>query len=323
MATYKKLQSGRWQAQVARSGVRRARSFRTKREAQDWASREEYLITEGDAATAAAQKLRDVFGRYAREVSATKRGERWEVIRLERLSKDKIADIRVSEVTPSDFADWRDRRLTEVAPASVSREMTLMSAVMNVARREWGLIKVNPLADVRKPSPPPPRDRRVSPDEIDALVKEAGTDLSRVRARAVHAFRFAVETAMRAGEIVGLTWENVDAERRVAHLPRTKNGSSRDVPLSTAAVALLQDLPGREGRCFDLRSDQLDVMFRRARDGAGIENLRFHDSRHEAITRLARKVDVLPLARIVGHKDIKMLMVYYNETAEDLARRLD
>lgn len=148
-------------------------------------------------------------------------------------------------------------------------------------------------------------------------------DLTKTTARAIHAFRFAVETAMRAGEIVGLTEDTVDRETRVATLPRTKNGTARKVPLSMAALDLLGDLPKTDGPLFGLTSQQIDALFRKARDKAGIENLHFHDSRHEAITRLARKLDVLSLARIVGHKDIKMLMIYYNETAEDLAQRLD
>jgi integrase len=201
--------------------------------------------------------------------------------------------------------------------------MTLLSSVLTIARREWGLIAQNPLSDVRKPSPPPPRDRRVSDDEIEKLMQSAGTDLTKATARAIHAFRFAIETAMRAGEIISLTDDSVDKAKRVATLPHTKNGTARQVPLSKAAVGLLNALPETDGPLFGLTSQQIDALFRKARDNAEIENLKFHDSRHEAITRLAKKLDVLSLARMVGHKDIKMLMVYYNETAEELAQRLD
>ncbi|VCU61605.1 Integrase [Tritonibacter mobilis] len=322
MATFKKLETGRWQAQVARQGVRKAKSFKTKREAQDWANRQEFLITEGETG-GSSQLLRELFSRYAREVSPKKRGARWEIIRLERLSKDKISEIRLSDLAPSDFADWRDRRLSEVAPASVSREMVLMSSVLTQARREWGLISSNPMTDVRKPSKPPSRDRRVAQDEVDKLVAAAGVDLTKIRARAVHAFLFAIETAMRSGEIISLTKQTVDRENRVATLPKTKNGTSRKVPLSSAALSLLSELPETEGALFGLTSQQIDANFRAARDKAEIKDLTFHDSRHEAITRLAKKLDVLSLARMVGHRDIRMLQVYYNETPEELARRLD
>ncbi len=322
MATFRKLPSGKWQAQIARKGIRKSASFATKREARDWAARQEYLTTNAEPAQTSLT-LKDAFERYAREESPKRRGERWEVIRLARLSLDRIAHERLADLEPADFADWRDRRSGQVAPGTVSREMALMSSVLTTARREWGLISHNPISDIRKPASPPPRDRRVYDAEIDRLVEAGGMDLTRATARAVHAFRFAVETAMRSGEIVGLTEDTVDRNTRVATLPRTKNGTARKVPLSMAALGLLDSLPKTDGPLFDLTNQQIDVLFRKARDRAGIENLHFHDSRHEAITRLARKLDVLSLARIVGHKDIKMLMIYYNETAEDLAQRLD
>ncbi|MEM9522935.1 MAG: site-specific integrase [Pseudomonadota bacterium] len=322
MATFRKLPSGKWQAQIARQGVRKSASFATRREAQDWAVRQEYLATSADPPRSTLT-LKDVFDRYAREASPKKRGARWEIIRLEKLKREAIGGLRLSALGPAEFADWRDRRLREVAPASVNREMVLMSAVLTTARKEWGLIATNPLSDVRKPASPPARDRRVSGEEIERLIAAAGTDLAQATARAVHAFRFAIETAMRAGEIVGLTWEAIDRDTRVATLPRTKNGTARRVPLSIAALSLLDVLPDTGGSVFGLTSQQLDALFRKARDKARIEGLRFHDSRHEAITRLAAKLDVLSLARMVGHRDIRMLQVYYNETAEELARRLD
>ena len=322
MATFRKLPSGKWQAQIARKGIRKSSSFATKREAQDWAARQEHLATSAKTPQT-EHTLKDAFDRYARQESPKHRGERWEVIRLGKLSADKFAEKRLSDLEPADFAQWRDQRLKAVSAGTVLREMTLISSVLTTARREWGLISHNPISDIRKPAAPPARDRRVSEDEVEALMAVAGNDLTTAIARAVHAFRFAIETAMRAGEIVGLTNDTVDRDTRVATLPKTKNGTARKVPLSSAALALLEALPKNDGPIFDLTSQQIDVLFRKSRDKAKIENLKFHDSRHEAITRLANKLDVLSLARIVGHKDIKMLMIYYNETAEELAQRLD
>ena len=302
----------RWRAFVARKGIRTSKLFDTKVAAKDWAAREEYLILNGQGEYGPGT-VGDLLDRYAREVSPTKRGARWEQIRLELIQRDRLARIGVKNVKPADFADWRDRRLKQVSAASVRREMVLLSAVMSVARKEWGSFPVSPLTDVRKPSSPPHRERRVTDDEIAALVA-AGGGLDTLMGRAVHAFRFAVETGMRAGEIVSLT----EIDGRVARLTKTKNGDSRDVPLSRQAVALWEELPG-----FRITSRQLDTSFRRARRAAKIEGLTFHDSRHEAITRLSRKLDVLALARMVGHRDIKQLQVYYQETAEDLAARLD
>lgn len=320
MASIRKHGKG-WRVEVARQGVRRSKVFGSKAEAKDWAAREEYTILNADAI-----RSRETFGtvmeRYAREVSPTKRGARWEILRLERIMLDAIARIPISELRPGDFADWRDRRLRDVAPGSVKREMGLLSSVLSVARKEWGLLKANPMADVRKPSDPPGRDRLVTAEEMERLAASAGDDLTRTTARAFHAFRFSIETAMRAGEVVGLTRANVDLPRRVARLPMTKNGTAREVPLSTEAVRLIEALPEGDP-VFGLSADNLDRLWRKLRDRAGVKGLTYHDSRHVAITRLSRKLDVLALARVVGHKDLKMLGRYYNETAEELARRLD
>ena len=321
MASYTKRKDGKWRAQIARKGVRRSKIFATKQLAKDWASREEYLILNakpvGETAT-----LGEAMHRYAREVSPTRRGERWEVVRLKKLRTYPFSEIIMADLAASDFAEWRDKRLKEVSPGTVKREMELISGVLSVARKEWGYITVNPMADVRRPSKPPARDRLVTKDELDALAISAGDDLSNATARVFHSFLFAIETAMRAGEITGLTWESVDLNKRVAFLPRTKNGTSRHVPLSSEAVRLLQALPHADP-IFNLDDASRDALWRKLRDRAGIVGLRFHDSRHEAITRLAKKLHVLDLARMVGHRDLRQLQFYYNERAEDIARKLD
>lgn len=126
---------------------------------------------------------------------------------------------------------------------------------------------------------------------------------------------------MRAGEIVRLDQENLHLDRSFLHIPQSKNGTARDVPLSSEAIRLLEALPDMDP-VFGIGSAQLDRLFRKMRDRAAVEDLHFHDSRHYAVTRLSKKLDVLALARMIGHKDIKMLMVYYDETAEELAKRL-
>jgi integrase len=318
MASITKHKSG-WRAQVARQGVRKSKTFPTKQEARDWAARQEHLILSREK-IAAAMTLGEVFARYADEVSPTKRGYRWEVIRLAKFQRDKIATVQLRDLSASHFATWRDARLREVAPASVAREMNLMGAVLTRARKEWQIIPHNPLADVRKPSKPPPRNRLPTPDEIERLQHVAGSDLTTATARAFHAFRFACETAMRAGEIVRLRWSDISGN--VAHLPKTKNGFPRDVPLSKAALDLLAELP-RADPVFDLTSAQLDALFRKVRKAAAIEDLTFHDSRHHAVTQLARRLDVMDLARMVGHRNLGQLLSYYNAAPSDIASRLD
>jgi integrase len=321
MATFRKMESGKWRAEVARGGKRTSKVLPTKAAAKEWASRQEYLIVNEDAIMAGST-FGELLDRYSREVSPKKRGARWEQVRLAKIARSSIAQKRASDLRAADFAAWRDARLQEVAPGSVIREMNMMGSVFNVAVKEWGVVRANPLADVRRPPKPPARDRRPTPNEIEKLRHSAGEDLSHATARAFHAFLFAIETAMRAGEIVGLTPNRVDLDRRVVRLIHTKNGRPRDVPLSSEAIRLLRALPPADP-VFGLTSRQLDVLWRKLRDRAGVEGLTFHDSRHEAITRLSKKLDVLALARMVGHTDLRQLQVYYNETAEELAKRLD
>ena len=321
MAAFKQLESGKWQVQIFKAGKRTSKSFPTKKAAKDWAAREEYLAVNAEP-VGSTMLVKDVFDRYANEVSVLRKGEKWEVVRLNKIGRDEIGDIVISKLRSADIADWRDRRLLEVMPASVAREMNLISGVMTVARKEWGYLSSNPVTDVRKPNKPPPRDRVVTASELEALALSAGSDLQNITARVFHAFLFACETAMRAGEIVVLTWENVDLDRAVAHLPTTKNGYSRDVPLSTEAVRLLKALPEADP-VFGLNSSQTESLFRKIRKRAHVEGLVFHDSRRTATTKLATKLDVLKLAKMTGHRDLKILLnTYYKADPADDAKLL-
>lgn len=136
-------------------------------------------------------------------------------------------------------------------------------------------------------------------------------------------FLLALETAMRAGEVFSLEWGRVNIPQRYVTLHMTKNGTSRHVPLSTRAVELLNAMPKVSGSVFGVKAASADTLFRKARKRAGLSGFVFHDTRHVACTRLAKKLHVLDLARMIGHKDIKMLMRYYNESATEIAKRLD
>lgn len=154
LASIRKLESGNYRAEIARQGVRKSKVFPTKTAAKEWAARQEYLILNAEDEPQSSMTFGDMLDKYAREVSVHKRGERWETVRIEKLRKDKIAGTKLSDLTAADFADWRDRRRKEVQPGSVIREMQLMSSALNVARKEWGLIKENPLSDVKRPPCP-------------------------------------------------------------------------------------------------------------------------------------------------------------------------
>lgn len=326
MATFRK-RGGKWQAQIFKLGVRRSRTFLRKLEAVAWAAEQEQGIESGTAGSARSEILADVMARYADDVSPTKRGHRWERIRLEALARDDLAQRQIDRITPEHIGQWRDRRLRTVSPATVLRELTLMVAVFEHARKEWRMISVNPIRDVRKPPAPKHRDRLPTEDEIERICLALGHDETRpieTKCQQIAmAWLLAIETAMRAGELLSLTWDQVDLARRVAHLDKTKNGDKRDVPLSSRAVDLFMSLRLVDPvRCFTVDAGTRDALWRRARDDAGVTGLTFHDSRALALTRLSKRFDVLQLARVAGHRDPKSLMAYYRESAEEMAKKL-
>lgn len=228
-----------------------------------------------------------------------------------------MSKIKLAALGPSDLAEWRDRRLKVVSPGSVRREWNLLNHAINIAIREWEWLQKNPLKNLTRPAPPPSRDRKIAQEEINEIIYAAGTDYTSKISRVGAAFLFAIETGMRAGEIAGLEAKHVDLDSKVAHLTKTKNGTARDVPLSGKAVAILKEVGE-----FNLTSEQISSLFRKIKGRTLIKDLTFHDTRHEAITRLSKKLDVLDLARMVGIRDLKILMVYYNATASEIAERL-
>jgi integrase len=267
--------------------------------------------------------LRDALRRYAEEVATTRPGERWEVLRCGSMARMDIAKKRLGDLDASHMAAWRDERLKVVSAATVRREIAFLRSVFDVARREWRWMRINPLDDVRRPPPPPSRRRRVAADEIDRVTMALGYDggePENVSHRVALSFLFAMETAMRSGEIVGMKWTDVSAKS--VRLPKTKNGDERHVPLSLRAREIIGLLPREGETVFGLNDAIRDALFRKARDRAGIVDLHFHDSRAEAIWRLSKKLDVMELARMIGHRDLRSLLIYYQTTADELADQL-
>jgi integrase len=262
-----------------------------------------------------------LFDRYLKEVSADKRGAKWEKIRLLKFIDYHHFKRPLRQITPDHIAHWRQERLKSVSPSTVRREMNLLSHCFETARKDWRWIGDNPCADVSKPPEGKARDRLISEDEIRLIRASLGwpddmpavTKMQQVAA----GFMFAIETGMRMGEICSLL--PGDIVGNVATLRQTKNGTARRVPLSKRAVELLGFVP----ELWQMQPHQFEALFRKGRDRSGVEGLTFHDTRHEAITRLAKKLDVLDLARMVGHRDIKQLLTYFNETAENLAAKLN
>lgn len=321
MATIRK-RGKRWRVEIRRVGVALSQSFGSKREAEAWATKTEgEILARARGQIVTGHTLRDALRKYAKEVSPTHRGEHWERVRLTMFERIiNFVGRPIDHIQPTELSAWRDARLAEVSASTVRRELGLLSAVFETARREWRWTASNPVKDVRKPSESPHRTRTVHWREWRALLKAVGwrpgMEPKTRTALAVACFALSTRTAMRAGEVLSL--QTVDLDRRVARLRMTKNGKPRDVPLSRQSVRILSRL----ALPVPLTANDLDALFRRAKGLAMIEGLTYHDSRHTATTMLARKLPVMDLARVTGHSDLKMLLRYYNPSAESLADRL-
>lgn len=314
MASYAR-RGDTWRASVCRKGIRRTATFPSKAAAVAWAGRIEADILAGERGEIPNKTFSELLDRYGIEVSAKKKGARWEAVRIALLQRDALAGVRLRVLGGPDVAAWRDRRLQAVSEASVRREWNLLSHACSIAVREWRWLKANPFAAVRRPKPGQARNRLMSSVEREKILAAAVTP---IYTKVVRAMDFAVETGMRAGEICGLTRDRIDG--RVAALVDTKNGTRREVPLSPRAIEILGEC--RDDPVFGLTSGALDVHWRNLVKVAGIVDLHFHDLRHTAITRLVHRLNPLELAKMVGHKDLKMLLVYYNESAADIAKKL-
>ena len=319
MASIYKLPSGLWRAQVARDGKRRSATRETKAAAQSWAAMVEAELIAVGRGELPKKTVRDALQKYAQEVSPKKRGKRWELLRLDKFAREDWADRWLTALTPGDLAAWRDQRLKEVTPGSVQRDINLLKAVFTKARKEWRWLNVDPLSNVTGPGQNRARTRRVAWREVRAICRALGYPGESKSAEVARMFLIALRTGMRAGEILSLTPDDVNLRARVASLRNTKNGDDRDVPMTRMGARLFANWTG-----WTVATASRDALFRKACKAAGIEGLHFHDARREALTRLSRKVDAMTLAKISGHRDLKMLLnVYYAPTAGDIAKMLD
>jgi len=367
MGTITKRGELQWQAKVRRKGFpTQSRTFSYKEDAEKWVRGvERELETTGfvDRREADRSTLGEVLRRYQEEITPSKKSADIESVKINVILKDPILPkLKMTAVTSDAIAAWRDRRLVEVTGATVNRELDVLSAVLNHARREWRIHVENPVRDVKRPERANARDRRFSKEEEAYLLaaltggeRQADGTFSKGARNPwlLPLVQLALETAMRRGELLALQWENVDLDKQTAHLPDTKNGDSRTVPLSTRAVAILKalprestadgedDEPHRQGSVFETTALALRKGFVRSVDRAQqayledcrqarrkprpgfLKDVHFHDTRHEAASRLAEKLsNVLELSAVTGHRDLRMLKRYYHPRAEDLAKKL-
>jgi integrase len=316
----------RWLVQIRRKGVPpSSRTFGSKTDAKAWATIEESRIERAEAVSPrrllAATTYGAILRRYREEVTPLKRSAATEIQRLKQLERDTLAETALSNLDSTTLAAYRDRRLKSVRPATVRRELAIISHSLEVARKEWGFgLPNNPAKDIRQPPLSRGRHRRLEKGEWLRLLAALSACRNQ---RVAPLVKLAIETGMRRGELVALRWENINLGTATLHIPDTKTGYARTIPLTDNAVAILKALEGRAGCVFAITTNAFKLAWVRVVDRAGLTDFRFHDLRHEAISRFAEMgLSTVELSVISGHRDPRMLFRYAHLRPADLAKKL-
>lgn len=313
MASFTKHGTG-WRAHVYVDGQRRSKVFETRRAALAWAAETERQLAA--ATSRRGRTMGDAVALYLRTVSAHKRSPEWEARRLAAALDHFGADTPIDAITPDAIGRWRDARLSTVSGSTVQREANLLRHLWAQAAGEWGWISVNPWSGVRLPQHNPPRQAVWTWPLIRRVLRAPRTGKT---AEVQRAFWLALHTGLRLSEVLTAQW---DARRRVLTLSRSKTarlGERVEVPVTRRAARALSARP----LVWTVGANEASTLFSRLLRELLIEGLTFHDSRAAALTWLSRRMDVMTLARISRHRDLRILMdSYYRETAEQISQRL-
>jgi integrase len=260
--------------------------------------------------------------RYEHEVTPTKRGAVRERYAIHQLRKHRLAGLRLEAFSPAIVALYRDERLLTVCGTTLRRELAVLHHCLEIAGREWNLpISGKAVSSIRLPALPPKRYRRIAAD-AEARLWHALTRSGPAYLKPL--VSVAIETGMRRGELLALRWSDIDMGRRTAWLERTKNGQSRLVPLSPVALENLASLPRSGDRVFPVSANAVRLAWERMRSRANVPGVRFHDLRHEAVSRFFEMgLTIAEVASVSGHSDLRMLGHYTHPSASGIAAKLN
>lgn len=338
MATIRKRGDFQWQALIRRQGFPElSKTFELKVDAEDWSRDIERDMRRGlfiDRRESDSTTFLKVIKKYSEEVTPRKKSKDRELVRLNMLKTLDIAPLFISSIKAKHIADFRDyRRKQGLAENTIRLDISLISAIFETCRKDWGIEVENPCRKIKLPKGSGKRERRLSKHEETALLDAA--PLAMPKSPYIREYlELLLETGMRESELLKTEWRDIDIIKRCIHLDDTKSGDPRDVPLSSRAITIIQAIPQpiKGGRLFKMSQDGLIRGFKKAcklaisnldKPIAGFcENLKPHDLRHEAASRWAGKLEAHELAKMFGWKTIQMAMRYYHPRVEDLAQKL-
>ena len=312
MATIRK-RANTWQVQIRRKGFPAlTRTFETKADATLWVRQQEHALDLGDLprtiTTAKSITLGSLLGRYAEQVSPKKRGAVSEQARIGVMLRHKLAKVSLAHLSPAVVAAYRDERLALVSGDAVRRELSIIRHCLEVARNEWDApLRTNPVKLIALPPPGEARERRLKDVEAERLLEAIPKRNTYLRPMLI----LAIESAMRRGEILALHWSDIDHTNRLLRIRHSKTGKPRTIALSPIALAALASCSNTGPKVFPVSPNAVRLAWERLCRKAGIEDLRFHDLRHEAISRLTELgLTQAEVALQSGHRDPRMLARY-------------
>jgi len=333
MATIRK-KGDRYHVQVRRKGYPSiTKTFQLFADAKEWATHQERLADRGelgpDQKVLDTITLADIATRYRNEVIPTKRHGETDTFAIELILRHKISRKKLSALTPADFSAYRDERLKTVSPSTLRRQMTPLKHMFRHARDEWDIpLRDSPLSKLKLTGTDNRRERRLREGELNRLLVAGKKNRNPV---IIPIVRFALETAMRRGEILALRFRDIDLHRGLATIRESKNGHSRTIPLTPTAIVILRAAIGRmkvedrdkNGTLFPVTPLALRLSWDRLTRRAKVDDLHFHDLRHEAISRLFELGLTVPeVASISGHRDMRMLFRYAHATHAAIRAKL-
>lgn len=318
MASIRK-RAGKYQVQVRKKGASPlSKSFTQLKDAQAWARAMEVAIERGETVGGETQlTVTEAIARYAEDLGLKHHDPSRRLISLTPIQK-RLGHLYLTALRSSHTSAYRNARLAEVSGSTVRKELAWLSAVISHAVTDLGVMLPygNPVRATRLPKNNPPRTRRLLPGEEQKLLQVLDKDMADLMV-------LALETAARRSELLSMTREDLDLKQRIWTIPKTKNGERREVPLSTRALAIIRARIFTQGKLFPLAVGTVSKRFHDATLACGLEDLRLHDLRHEATSRLfERGLSHMEVATITGHKDLKMLLRYTHLRASDLVRKL-
>lgn len=314
MAYIRKYRDG-WRAEVQRHGQRTSFAAPTKREVQQWAIRMEAEIDGGRASK--GMTYAEATAKYVLTVSRDKAegAAEWEGRRFDEMAQFFGEDAKLASIDTEAIGRWRDWRLQQVSASTVLRDRSLLQNLFQTAVDEWKVLTVNPFKGVRFPAHNPPRHQIWTWPLIKRVLRAQNRNAREVEC--IKAFHIALHTGMRLNEILTA---RLDGKVAILERDKTSGKASKPVkvPLPRKGAALFVKY-----QPFTIAADIASATFSDLTDELLIDGLTFHDSRASALTWLARRFDVMTLARISRHKNLKTLLdSYYRESAESIAERI-